>query len=105
VSLNTPAGLEAARLIAEHAADKAADKAAEQAVKVAFLMLGVDITDAEQVKQLREDITFLQRTNRGAREIKSAAVKTCVGAVVTGLLALLVAGFKDHLLDLFHIPK
>jgi hypothetical protein len=66
-----------------------------------FLHFGVDVTDKTALRTLRDDLAFLARVNRGAREIKSAAIKTCVGAVVTGGIALLVLGFKDWVFSFF----
>lgn len=92
---------QAIRALAEQTAEAAAEKAAIKAIQVAFLMLGVDINDKDALARLRDDLQFLQRTNRGAREIKNAAIKTCVGAVLTGLGALLILGFKDWFAGFF----
>lgn len=78
-----------------------ANKAAINAVDLAFLHLGVDINDPRSINAIREDFEFLKRTNRGAREIKNAAIKTCVGAVITGFIAMIVLGFKDTVLSWF----
>jgi len=80
---------------AERAAEKMANEMAEKVVAGIFLHLGVDVNDKEAIKALRDDLSFLARMNRGAREIKSAAIKTCVGAVFAGLFSILIIGFKD----------
>jgi hypothetical protein len=93
--------------VAEKAAALAADKAASEAARRAavetadivvariFLHVGIDVADKDALARLRDNLAFLSRVERGAREIKSAAVKTCVGAVITGLLSLLVLGFLE----------
>lgn len=91
----------AVRALAEQTAEAAAERAAIKAVELSFLLIGVDVHDKEQLARLRDDLAFLHRTNRGAREIKSAAIKTCVGAVLTGLSALLIFGFKDWIASFF----
>jgi len=62
-----------------------------------LLHLGIDVADKEAMKELRSNLEFLKRMDRGAREVKSAAIKTCVGALITGLLSLLWIGFHDHI--------
>lgn len=82
---------------AEIAAERAAEKVAGKVIEGIFLHFGVDVTDREQVKGLKEDLSFLHRLNRGNMEIKRAAVKTCVGAVVLSTLTMLGWGFKEWL--------
>lgn len=84
---------------AELAAERAADKVAKRVLEGIFLHFGVDITDKAQVKALKDNLEFLHRVNRGSMEIKRAAIKTCVGAVVMGLLAILGLGVKDYIIN------
>lgn len=80
---------------AQFAAERTASEMAERVVAGIFLHVGYDVNDKEAMKELRDNLQFLSRMNRGARDIKSAAIKTCVGAVVTGFITLVVLGFKD----------
>jgi hypothetical protein len=83
------------------AINEAAEKAALRTLEVMLLHVGVDIGDQDEMRGLRERFEFLKRMHRGANEVKSAAtkavVKTCVGALLTGLLALIVMGVRDWL--------
>lgn len=88
---------QAIRAIAEQSAETAADKSAFKAVALLMLHFGVDIDDPYQVREFRENLAFLARSARGAREVKSVVVKTCVGAIVTAVIAILFLGFKDWL--------
>lgn len=94
-----PLAEQAVRSLAEQTAEIASERAGHAAAKAAvesvFLHLGIDILDKEQVSDLRESLQYLKRLNRGAKEVKSVAIKTCVGAVVTGIITLLVLGLKD----------
>ena len=58
---------QAIRALAEQTAEVAAEKAAMKAVDMAFLHLGIDVTDKAQVAMLRERFEFLRRAERGAR--------------------------------------
>lgn len=66
-----------------------------------FLHVGVDVRDADQLKTLRDDLAFLSRAARGAREVKSALIKTCVGAFATGVIAIFWLGLKDWVASFF----
>lgn len=92
---------QAVRALAEQASEAAAEKAAMKAVAYAFLLVGVNIQDKEQVARFRDDIGFLYRMNRGAREVKNAAIKTCVGALLTGTIAIFWLGFQDWFAKFF----
>lgn len=80
---------------AEMAADKAAEKVAAKVVESLFLHFGVDVKDQRAVAAFREQLAFLARMERGAREVKSAIIKTCVGALVLGFITLLLIGVKS----------
>lgn len=82
--------------LAERAAERAADRAAMRAVELTFLHLGVDVTNKAEMESFKERLDFLKRMDRGAREVKRAAIKTCVGALVTGLIALVLLGAQNY---------
>jgi hypothetical protein len=93
---------QAIRAIAEQTAETASDKSAQKAVALLMLHFGVDILDPVQVRDFKENLEFLKRSARGAREVKHAAVKTCVGALVTAFIAILFLGLKDWVASLGH---
>ena len=81
--------------------ESVAEQAATRAVALAFLHLGVDVESKEELEAMRERFEFLKRMDRGAREVKRAAIKTCVGAVITGFIAMVLLGVQQW----FHLPK
>ncbi len=87
----------AAAQVVESAAQEIARRAAEQAVDTVFLKLGLDTSDHESIKQWNDNLAFLSRMNRGARQVSKAATTTCAGAVVTGLIWLIITGLKEWL--------
>jgi sugar phosphate isomerase/epimerase len=72
-----------------------AEDAATRAVEMTFLHLGVDLADADERAAMKERFEFLKRMDRGAREVKRAAIKTCVGAFITGSVALFLLGLQN----------
>lgn len=88
----------AAERAAGEAAERAATRTADMVIEKLFLHLGIDVNDKAGLNTLRENLQFLARMDRGAREIKSIIVKTCVGAVVMGMLAILAIGIRDWFL-------
>lgn len=80
--------------------NEAAERAALKTMDVLFLHLGIDVNDPEELRALRERFEFLKRMHRGAVEVSSTArkavVRTCVGALASGLIALVVMRFKGY---------
>lgn len=76
---------------------RVADEAARKAVSDALLHLGIDVDNPETNADLKDDLAFLSRLNRGSREVKNAAIKTCVGAFITATIALMVLGIRKGL--------
>ena len=90
----------------ERRIEEAAERAALKALDVLMLHVGIDVNDTDEIKAFRERLECLKRMERGAREtkhmIKQAAIKTCLGALIMGLLTLLGMGIKDWI---YHVPK
>jgi hypothetical protein len=91
---------QAIRALSEQSAETASDKSATKAVALLMLHFGVDVDDPQQLRDFKENLQFLARAARGAGVVKNTAVKTCVGALVTGFLAILFLGLKDWLASL-----
>lgn len=75
------------------------ERSQNRAIEGLFLRIGVDIKDPDQVRELKENLSLLTRVGYGARLVKATTIKTCVGAIVAGLIALLILGFKDWIAD------
>jgi hypothetical protein len=78
---------------AEDIAQRAGQKAAEQVLSV----LGINVADADQLARWQDNIAFIDRMNMGTKTLKLAAIKTCVGSAIAGLLAALWLGVKAKL--------
>ena len=82
-----------AEAIATRAAHRALE-AFEHRIRENFLRLGIDTDDLDSLAYWQDNLQFLARANRGSKQVSSVIVKTCVGAVVSGLLWLIWVGFK-----------
>lgn len=75
--------------------DEIAQEAADKALERVLLRLGIDPEDTQGLQNWRNDLFFLARMSRGAHQISSIIVKTCVGAAVLGIIWIVLQGFKD----------
>ena len=75
--------------------EKAAELGAEKAVAKIMLMLGVDITDKEDVRAHKADLQNARKVRLAGERIGAAALLIVVGAIVTGALSFLWNGFKS----------
>lgn len=85
-----------ARVATEVATD-AAKKAAKETVKELFTALGVDTTEAAGIIEFQKTIAFATEMRVARETIRKASLKAAVGLVVTGLITLVLLGFKDWL--------
>lgn len=65
-------------------------------VEEVFLKMGIDPSNVNETSALKTDLQFLHNAHRGAREIKSVAIKTCVGAFFTFLIGLIGLGLHQY---------
>lgn len=75
--------------------DEIAQAAADKALERILLRLGIDPDDSKGMQNVRNDLFFLARMSRGANQISGIIVKTCVGAMVLGVIWIVLQGFKD----------
>jgi hypothetical protein len=75
--------------------EAAMERGCQRALNTTFLHLGVDLANDKEREALKEQFEFLKRMNRGAQEVKRATIKTCVGALITGLIALVLIGVRQ----------
>lgn len=59
---------------------------------------GIDTKDANETQQ---DFAHLHRLRRGSELVKSTAIKTCVGTLITGTLFIGVLGLREWILSIF----
>lgn len=55
---------------------------------------GFTVSDATSMQQ---DMAHLRKMRRGGEFIKTCTIKTCIGASVTGMIYLLIEGFRAWL--------
>lgn len=70
----------------EAEARRIANQAAQGAIEGLFLHLGIDIKDKDALKELRSNLSFLQRMSKGANIFTA----TCIGAFASGFIGLMV---------------
>lgn len=98
--------------VSEDAAElrEIADAVARQAEAQTLLSLGIDVANPLQAQrdfmvlrevgqlvmdsEFRKDMEYLRTWRLAIQEVKTKGLVTIVGIVVTGLVALVVAGFK-----------
>ena len=77
-------------------------KAAREAVDQVFHHLDIDLADPREVKRFKADLAYVRKFRRGAETVSDTAIKTCVGALVAGTIALVVAGLVAWINDKLH---
>ena len=65
-----------------------------ETVNYMFEHMGLDPSDPTELQQ---DMAHLRKLRKGSEMVKSVAVKTCLGALLTGLIYLLWDGLRVHL--------
>lgn len=87
-----------------------AEQAAKEAVRETLLTLGIDVSNPIQAQKdmmllrevgklvmdtdFRKDMEHVRTWRLAIQEIKTKSLVTAVGVVVTGVIGLVVAGFK-----------
>jgi hypothetical protein len=70
---------------------KQPEKLIEETVYKTLTGLGFDLRDAPGIQQ---DIAYLRKLRRGAGNIKTVTVNTCIGAVVLGVMWVMLEGLR-----------
>ncbi len=72
-----------------------ADAAAQKAVARTFSMLGIDISQQDEINRLRDVLLHARKMQRLSERAGFFALMTLTGAVVTGALMFLWTGFME----------
>lgn len=75
--------------------EEAAKIAAREAMKDTFSLLGVDTTDQDSLNELRADLVYARKQRKGSEEVIKWVKRSCVLAVVSGLVVLLGRGAEE----------
>ena len=76
--------------------DEIASAAADKAVEKTFLLLGVNLSDTDEIKALKADLHHLRAWRESVNTVKNKAIGTAVTVIVTGALGYLWLVFKGN---------
>ena len=72
-------------------AQEIAERASIRAITDTFRLLGIDITEMDDVNDLRDDFRFIRRQRQNTETRRTEASKSIVTAVVGGVVGMLVS--------------
>ena len=78
----------------DHEISIVAEAAAHKAVAQTFALLGVDIYDQDSLNDLRDTLLHARKIQRLSERAGFMAAMAVVGAIVSGALAFMWAGFS-----------
>lgn len=73
------------------AAQQLAERAALRSITDTFRLLGIDITEMEDLNDLRDDFRFVRRQRQSNETRRTEASKSAITAVVGGVVGMLVS--------------
>jgi hypothetical protein len=68
-----------------------AERAALRSITDTFRLLGIDITEMEDLNDLRDDFRFVRRQRQNTETRRTEATKSAITAVVGGVVGMLVS--------------
>lgn len=71
-----------------------ADEAAKKAVREILLALGIDASNPHSIIEAQADHKFVRDWRESTEAVKSKAIRTAVGIVISGLVGYFVLFFK-----------
>ena len=72
-------------------AQQLAERAALRSITDTFRLLGIDITEMDDLNDLRDDFRFVRRQRQNNETRRTEATKSAVTAVVGGAVGMLVS--------------
>ena len=75
----------------ESLAKQAADRAALRSITDTFRLLGVDITEMDDLNDMRDDFRFLRRQREALEIRRSETSKSLVTAIVGGFVGMVIS--------------
>lgn len=85
-------------------AQEIAERAAARALKDTFRLLGIDITEMDDVNDLRDDFRFVRRQRSESETRRTEAFKSATTAVVGGFVGMLLSAITWLITVLRHSP-
>ena len=75
-----------------------AREAARDALEEFLTIMGLDVTDHDEMRRIQRDGIFLRDLREGSEAVKKKSVLSLIGVLVTGMTALIILGVKEYLL-------
>ena len=75
----------------DQAAQQMAERAALRSITDTFRLLGIDITEMDDLNDLRDDFRFVRRQRQTTETRRTEATKSAVTAAVGGIVGMLVS--------------
>ena len=72
-------------------ASQLAERAALRSITDTFRLLGIDITEMDDLNDLRDDFRFVRRQRQTTETRRTEATKSVITAVVGGVVGMLVS--------------
>ncbi len=79
----------------ERSVEEIARAAGRESAREVLLLLGIDATTPEGIRQAQRNFAFLDDLRTGTDAVKRRVALTVVGAVVTAALAYLALGLRQ----------
>ena len=82
---------DAPKLPQDSLSQQIAERAALRSISDTFRLLGIDITEMDDLNDLRDDFRFVRRQRQSAETRRTEAGKSAVTAIVGGVVGMLVS--------------
>jgi hypothetical protein len=89
-------------LSSDSRAQEIAERAAARVLHDTFRLLGVDISEMDDVNNLRDDFRFIRRQRGNAEIRRTEAFKSATAALVGGILGMLLSALTWLITALRH---
>lgn len=93
----TPADEQKVRKLIEETIHRTVKQSTRESMDYMFTHFGLDAAKEGEVPEIQQDFAYIRRLRRGSELVKTTAITTCVGALLSGVLYLLWDGLRSHL--------
>lgn len=69
----------------------------KQEIKNAFLLVGINLENEEQTRDVQQDFNFLTEFRKRQQDLTKKALLVVVGSLTTGLITIVVLGIEGFL--------
>lgn len=75
---------------------KVAKETAKETVREFFILLGVDSTEKDEIKEVSKDFAYLRQFRQGAEAMRRSFRNSVIGVFVLGIAWVLAEGAKNY---------